>query len=275
MERGRAGGGRPGYDRSGVGPDRPSESAGSAGPWRCTSTLLTAGEAQDWGICGVGVLASDDRMRTRRPAPGRAVHTVSPEADGSLAPRGRVPRGLPVRARRPGAVIERITHPDTDRRSTITEGGYAIDQKTGEFDPEFPGSGPGRHGPAGAFGLGVGGLARRRGQGTGPLTIMSCDNMQGSGDVARRVARGRPAARRKPAPGSPRTSPFELHGGPDHPATADADREAGRAVQPARRLAGRLRAVLPVGARGRLRRRPPGVQRVRGPARRRRRALSS
>jgi mannitol 2-dehydrogenase len=68
----------------------------------------------------------------------------------------------------PEAVIEALAAPSTRIASlTITEGGY---------EPGGP-----------AFGLLVEALRRRRDRGTGPLTVMSCDNVPGNGEVARRA----------------------------------------------------------------------------------------
>ncbi|MFP5021753.1 mannitol dehydrogenase family protein [Pseudonocardia phyllosphaerae] len=162
--------------------------------------LLASGDpdAVNWGICGVGVLDGDSRMRDVLDAQDGLYTLVQKNADGSLVP--QVIGSLVEYLYAPGdpeAVIEKIAHPDTRIVSlTITEGGYAVDQTTGEFAPDFPGvredlaalaaGDP----PSGAFGLVVEALNRRRERGTGPLTIMSCDNMQGNGDTARRVFTG-------------------------------------------------------------------------------------
>lgn len=187
----------PGYDRDGV--RSGIVHIGVGGFHRAhlamyVDALLTAGEARDWGICGVGVLPSDDRMRDVLRAQDGLYTLVRKEPDGSLSPRvvGSLVDYL-YAPDDPEAVIERIAHPDTKIVSlTITEGGYAIDQTTGEFDPEFAGvrDDLAADVPTGAFGLVVEGLRRRKDRGTGPLTIMSCDNMQGNGDVARRVFTG-------------------------------------------------------------------------------------
>ncbi|MBN9733980.1 MULTISPECIES: mannitol dehydrogenase family protein [unclassified Pseudonocardia] len=191
----------PGYDRAGV--RTGIVHIGVGGFHRAhlamyVDSLLTAGEAREWGICGVGVLSFDERMRDVMAAQDGLYTLVRKEPDGSLSPRvvGSLVDYL-FAPDDPEAVIERIAHPDTRIVSlTITEGGYAIDQKTGEFDPDFPGvrddleSMAAGRAPSGAFGLVVEALARRRERGTGPLTIMSCDNMQGNGDTARRVFTG-------------------------------------------------------------------------------------
>ena len=89
----------------------------------------------------------------------------------------------------PDAVIARLADPATEIVTlTITEGGYAISDVTGHFDPDAPGVAedlrPGAV-PRSVFGLVTAGLARRRDAGTGPFTIVSCDNLPGNGALAR------------------------------------------------------------------------------------------
>ena len=71
---------------------------------------------------------------------------------------------------------------------TITEGGYAIDDVTGRFNPDAPGIAgdlvPGAT-PRTVFGLVTEALERRRHDRRPPFTIMSCDNLQGNGTHAR------------------------------------------------------------------------------------------
>ena len=73
---------------------------------------------------------------------------------------------------------------------TVTKGGYSLDPVTGDFPPSSPqvqaDLQPGAV-PSTAFGLVTGALARRRERGTPPFTVMSCGNIQGNGDVARRA----------------------------------------------------------------------------------------
>jgi mannitol 2-dehydrogenase len=91
----------------------------------------------------------------------------------------------------PEAVIETMAAPSIRIVSlTVTEGGYNISDVTGEFDaanPDVardlePGAVPGT-----TFGLITEALRRRRDRGLVPFTVMSCDNLQGNGDLARRA----------------------------------------------------------------------------------------
>jgi mannitol 2-dehydrogenase len=133
--------------------------------------LLRAG-VRDWGICGVGVLDADRRMADVMRAQ-RGLYTLvekPPSGEHRASVIGALTGYLfaPAGAE---AVIEELAAPSTRIASlTITEGGYEHD------------------GPA--FGVLVEALRRRRDRGTGPLTVMSCDNLPGNGEVAMRAITG-------------------------------------------------------------------------------------
>jgi mannitol 2-dehydrogenase len=159
-------------------------------------TLLNAaagtGVALDWGICGVGVLASDRQMSDVMAAQDGLYTLELKHADGRREARviGSIVEYL-FAPDDPAAVIEKMAAPSTKIVSlTITEGGYNIDRVTGEFDLTNadvasdlqPGATPRT-----AFGLITEALRLRRERGIPPFTIMSCDNIQGNGEVAHRV----------------------------------------------------------------------------------------
>jgi mannitol 2-dehydrogenase len=91
----------------------------------------------------------------------------------------------------PEAVLVAMTDPATRIVSlTITEGGYLVNQATGEFDaadPSIQGDLADGAVPSTAFGYVVEALRRRRAAGTEPFTVMSCDNIQGNGEVAHKM----------------------------------------------------------------------------------------
>ena len=154
--------------------------------------LMNDGKALDWGICGVGTMPPDQRMRDVLQAQDGLYTLVVKHPDGTLEPRviGSITDCLYV-PDDPEAVLARMTDPATRIVSlTITEGGYHVNQVTGLFDPDNPGIqhdlGAGAV-PESAFGLVVEGLARRRAAGVPAYTVMSCDNIPGNGDVARRM----------------------------------------------------------------------------------------
>lgn len=88
----------------------------------------------------------------------------------------------------PEAVLRRLADPGTRIVSmTITEGGYNINEKTGEFRLDTPAiqadlANPRR--PATVFGYVVEGLRRRREAGVAPFTVLSCDNLRSNGHIA-------------------------------------------------------------------------------------------
>ena len=90
----------------------------------------------------------------------------------------------------PAAVIEKMADPGVRIVSlTVTEGGYNFNAVTGEFMADHPDV---RHDlapdarPRTTFGLITAAIERRRERGLPAFTIMSCDNIQGNGDAARR-----------------------------------------------------------------------------------------
>src|SRR5262249_680753 len=134
--------------------------------------LLNDGRAREWGICGVGVLPSDRRMAEVMAAQDGLYTLVLYNPDGSRDARviGSIVdyRFAPDH---PHAVIELLAAPSPRIvELTIPEGGYHID-----------GLGDGVN----VFGLVAEALARRRDRGIPSPTIVSCDNIEGNGDVAR------------------------------------------------------------------------------------------
>ncbi|KXW78335.1 mannitol dehydrogenase [Mycolicibacterium phlei DSM 43071] len=133
--------------------------------------LLEMGLARDWGICGVGVMPADRRMAEvmaaqdcrytlllEKPDGTREAKVIGSIVDYRYAPDD------------PESVVELLAAPDTRIISlTITEGGYTLDNL-----PEVN-----------VFGLVADALARRRDRGLGSPTIVSCDNIEGNGEVAR------------------------------------------------------------------------------------------
>ncbi len=153
--------------------------------------LMERGAALDWGICGVGVLPADRRMQQVLDAQDGLYTLVVKHADGTYEPRvvGSLVRYL-FAPDDPEAVLTTLADPATRIVSlTVTEGGYNIDGVTGEFqsaDPAVVRDLAPDAVPATVFGLVVEALVRRRAQGVPPFTVMSCDNIAGNGEVARR-----------------------------------------------------------------------------------------
>ncbi len=157
-----------------------------------TDRLMEAGQALDWGICGIGVLPSDAKMKQVMAEQDCLYTLVLKGADGSWEPRviGSIVEYLfaPDDAER---VMEKLADPATRIVSlTVTEGGYNLHPVTGEFNADNPAVQadlvPGAV-PATTFGLITEALVRRRERGLTPFTVMSCDNIQGNGHVAAKM----------------------------------------------------------------------------------------
>ncbi len=154
--------------------------------------LLESGQADGWGITGVGLLPQDLRMHEVMQAQDCLYTLVVKHPDGSTEPRviGSIVDYLfaPDDAE---SVLELMADPATRIVSlTITEGGYNVNQATGDFDdsdPAIRADLKADQPPRTAFGFVTEALARRRASGTEPFVVMSCDNIQGNGTVAREM----------------------------------------------------------------------------------------
>src|SRR3954464_5724645 len=149
--------------------------------------LLEQGKAQDWGICGVGVLPSDRRMAEVMAAQDGLYTLVVKHPDGTLDARvvGSIVEYL-LAPDDPDAVVEKMADEQTRIVSlTVTEGGYNVSPVTGAFDPSGPDIAHDlQQGatPRTTFGLITEALRRRRQRGSAPFTIASCDNIQHNGN---------------------------------------------------------------------------------------------
>ncbi len=153
--------------------------------------IAETGDGQ-WGICGVGLLAQDSRMRDAL-VPQDGLYTVverGPGADAQARVIGAMTGFLfaPAETER---VLDKMASANIRIVSlTITEGGYYLDPKTGQSILDHPDivhdlQHPTR--PVAAFGYLAEAMDRRRQRGLKAFTVMSCDNVQGNGDVTRRM----------------------------------------------------------------------------------------
>ena len=165
--------------------------------------LMNQGKAQDWGIIGVGVMPGDRRMHQALVAQDHLYTLVTKHANGHYDARiiGSVIDYL-FAPDNPEAVVERMADPAIRIVSlTVTEGGYNVHPVTGEFNltnPDIQHDLAHPETPKTTFGLVTEALNRRRLRGLLPFTVMSCDNIQGNGEVAHKMfiafARQRDAA---------------------------------------------------------------------------------
>ena len=145
----------------------------------------------EWGYCGIGLLKHDERMRDAL-LPQDCLYTVversasgdSARVIGSLLNFLHAPSD-------PEAVLEKMASPECRIVTlTITEGGYYVNEGTGEFNdthPDIVHDLQHPHQPRCSFGYLVEALDRRRNRGLPPFTVMSCDNLQHNGDVAKKM----------------------------------------------------------------------------------------
>ncbi|WP_026535561.1 mannitol dehydrogenase family protein [Arthrobacter sp. H14] len=154
--------------------------------------LMNEGKALDWAICGVGVLPGDKRMRDVLQDQDCLYTLVTKHADGTREGRiiGSMAEYL-YAPEDPEAVIEKMASEQVRIVSlTVTEGGYNFHHVTGEFDAENPDVVADLQpdaSPRTTFGLVTEALSRRRARGLKPFTVMSCDNIQGNGEVAHKM----------------------------------------------------------------------------------------
>ncbi|MET0330283.1 MAG: mannitol dehydrogenase family protein [Dyella sp.] len=152
--------------------------------------LMNEGKASDWGICGVGVMPADQRMKKVMDAQDGLYTLIIKHADGVYEPRviGSIVdyRYAPDDVE---GVLAMMASPEVRIVSlTVTEGGYNFHHVSGQFNFDNPDV---QHDlvegarPKTSFGLLTEALALRRARGVAPFTVMSCDNIQGNGDVAK------------------------------------------------------------------------------------------
>jgi mannitol-1-phosphate/altronate dehydrogenase len=160
--------------------------------------------AEQWAICGVELMDTPaSRAKAEAYKTQDCLYTVTECApDGTAHARviGAMVDYLHAPAS-PEAVLTRLVHPDTRIVSlTITEGGYNLDEETGEFNLDNPDVASDLSGASlrTAFGFITEGLLRRRSIGLPAFTVMSCDNLRHNGETARKAivgfARARDAA---------------------------------------------------------------------------------
>lgn len=154
--------------------------------------LLQKHGVKDWAICGIGLREADRNIAKvfEKQDCLYTLVTQHPNATVECEVIGAIKEYL-LALDKPQAVIDKLAHPHTKIVSlTITEGGYNFIPSTGELNFEHPDiqhelTHP--HQPKTIYGYLTAALRKRRAQGLPPFTIMSCDNIQHNGSVARNL----------------------------------------------------------------------------------------
>lgn len=143
-------------------------------------------------MCGLGLLAQD-RAVMEALVPQDYLYSLL-EQDGSTQQLRVIGSLLDyVHApSNPAAALARLSAPETRIVTlTITEGGYYLNQGTGELDAYHPNL---KHDlahcdlpPISVWGYLAAALDKRRRAGLAPFTVQSCDNLQANGAITRRM----------------------------------------------------------------------------------------
>lgn len=150
--------------------------------------LMQAGKAHDWAIIGAGVRPGDAVMRDKLREQDflTTLIELDPE-DVSLEVTGAMINFLPVEQNN-GPLLTAMSNPEIRIVTiTVTEGGYYFAPGGGldlshpdiVHDVENPET------PTTVFGAIVAAMKMRRDAGHAPFTVLSCDNLQGNGTIAR------------------------------------------------------------------------------------------
>jgi mannitol 2-dehydrogenase len=161
----------PRYDRAGLSPR--ILHIGVGGFHRAHMAVYTdesAAAGGTWGIKGAGLLEADRRMAQVLETQDHLYTVIERDGDGSF-PRivGSIV-GYAFAACDAEALDRQVADPELAILSlTITEGGYSVEKPNPTIEAI------------------VSALDARRREGGRPLTILSCDNLPGNGDVARQA----------------------------------------------------------------------------------------
>ena len=154
--------------------------------------LRQLGEASEWKICGIGIREGDQKLHDIFKKQDHLYTLMVKHPDGKIEPEiiGSIV-DFEMGIANPEPVIARIADADTRIVSlTITEGGYNFNPTTGDFNFDNLDI---RHelrhpyDPKTVYGFLAAALKRRRDNGLPAFTILSCDNIEHNGDMARKM----------------------------------------------------------------------------------------
>jgi len=144
-----------------------------------------AASGGDWRIIGVSLRSTD--MADTLNAQNGLYTLIERDGSGSRARLiGSLSHVIAAARDRDGAIAAMAAASTKIISLTVTEKAYGIDRSAGRVDPDHPAiaadlASP--RAPSGAIGMIVEALRRRREAGTGPLTILCCDNLPANGQL--------------------------------------------------------------------------------------------
>jgi len=148
--------------------------------------------AQDWAICGIGLRAEDRKMAEVLHRQDGLYTLLTQYPDGKVESEviGAITAYI-LAVDNPRLALDKMADPNTKIVSlTITEGGYNFNPVTGDFDFANPAI---QHDltrpetPQTVYGYLTEALRKRRAEALPAFTILSCDNIQHNGDMARKM----------------------------------------------------------------------------------------
>lgn len=154
-----------------------------------TDTLLGEYNALKWGICGIGIREANRKMAGVLERQDGLYTLITQHPDGHMENRiiGSLTEFI-LAVDQPELAINKMADANTKIVSlTITEGGYNINT-SGVFDfnnaavvhdLKHPNA------PQTVFGFLAAALRKRKNEGLPPFTVLSCDNVEHNGDVAK------------------------------------------------------------------------------------------
>jgi mannitol 2-dehydrogenase len=154
--------------------------------------LFQMGESLDWAIYGAGIMSSDENMRNNL-VNQDWLSTIIELSDNKIEAQvcGSMIGFVDINAPK---LIEEMAAPNIRIVSlTITEGGYFINQDSGEFDlsnKDIESDIKSIDTPKTVFGILLSALKLRKDRGVKAFTIMSCDNIPHNGNVTKKAVLG-------------------------------------------------------------------------------------
>ena len=146
----------------------------------------------EWGICGIGLRKGDRKIHDILKRQDHLYTLIIKHLNGEKESQiiGSI-IDFELGVNNPEAVINRMANLNTKIVSlTITEGGYNMNSTQGEFDfdnPDIQHELKHPNDPKTVYGFFTAALRKRRDNNLPAFTIMSCDNIEHNGDLARKM----------------------------------------------------------------------------------------